>query len=482
MATLDEDRLAELGPYAKPDPPLEPIPGALDVVAAPSQVALGRMAIQYWGAIRQEQKLAIASVALFAVSGALEGTALLMLLPLLEQTGVPQSGAGPFTPALHALGVDGRNLVWAAIAGFGIMTITAAATKFGGEATMSLVRVRAEARLRKELTGRLLGMEWSAFLMMRFGEMANSLLWESSQVGAGIQFFLMAIGTLVVTLVYVGLALLLSVRLTLVVMGFALLGLFVLRPMGRRAERHTQGWTAAATAIAYRVTDIFGNLKFFRSTGSRTRAHELFSDGYDEYATWFQRSQVSPLTIRLVYELAALVFVVIMLIVSIAGKSALSASTLVFLAVFMRLSPRVRDLQGGAVQMRIQFPWLTMWEERGASAAAHQARDTGRATPTYAEALRADRVSFAFPGIATNVLEEVSWELRPGESVAFVGESGVGKTTMLDLVSGLVYPQEAGLPWTVFRSPRSTPMRGSRASGSSSKRAPCSTGLSARTS
>ncbi len=52
-----------------------------------------------------------------------------------------------------------------------------------------------------------------------------------------------------------------------------------------------------------------------------------------------------------------------------------------------------------------------------------------------------ENVSFAYPKGKT-VLENVSFRVRPGERVALVGESGVGKTTIIDLLSGFYFPQK----------------------------------------
>jgi ATP-binding cassette subfamily C protein len=396
---------------------------------------------RYWSAIGPERWLAGSSIAAYTISGALEGTALLMLVPLLESTGLGGGGgANGLTRLLESLGFHGRALAWAGVAGFGLMSLTAAVARYAADAGIVATKARVEAHLRKELTERLLGMTWSSFVMMRFGQMANSLLLESSQIGVGIQYFLNAAGAILVTLVFAALALFLSVKLTLVVVGFALLGLLVLRPMSRRAESHGHAWTTAATDIAYEVSDVLGNLKFFRSTGTTGRARAFFSRAYDEYATWFRRSQVSPLRVRLGYDVAALAFVVVLLVVALVGSAKLSASTLVFLAIFMRLSPRVRDLQGGVLSVRVQFPWLEAWEERRSVVEVAPARPSGTVPPTFSESLRLESVSFGFPGSSADVLNEVSWHVAPGESVAFVGESGAGKTTMLDLVTGLLAP------------------------------------------
>jgi thiol reductant ABC exporter CydD subunit len=63
--------------------------------------------------------------------------------------------------------------------------------------------------------------------------------------------------------------------------------------------------------------------------------------------------------------------------------------------------------------------------------------------PSPSEAtVRLERVSFAYPARATAVLARVDLELPPGETVALVGASGAGKSTVASLVLGLAEPTE----------------------------------------
>lgn len=51
-----------------------------------------------------------------------------------------------------------------------------------------------------------------------------------------------------------------------------------------------------------------------------------------------------------------------------------------------------------------------------------------------------EHVSFRYPGAVSDALHDVSLQIRPGESVALVGENGSGKTTLIKLLTRLYEP------------------------------------------
>ncbi|MEU5975429.1 ABC transporter ATP-binding protein [Streptomyces sp. NPDC047315] len=63
--------------------------------------------------------------------------------------------------------------------------------------------------------------------------------------------------------------------------------------------------------------------------------------------------------------------------------------------------------------------------------------EPGTATPPL---LALDQVSYAYRGSSTPVVSDVSLSVGAGESLALVGESGTGKTTLLRLLLGLARP------------------------------------------
>ena len=66
----------------------------------------------------------------------------------------------------------------------------------------------------------------------------------------------------------------------------------------------------------------------------------------------------------------------------------------------------------------------------------------GNATvgPQPGTGVRFEHVSFTYPGATEPAVSDVSFELRPGSSLALVGENGSGKTTLIKLLTRLYTP------------------------------------------
>jgi ATP-binding cassette subfamily B protein len=60
--------------------------------------------------------------------------------------------------------------------------------------------------------------------------------------------------------------------------------------------------------------------------------------------------------------------------------------------------------------------------------------------PRKGDGIRFEEVSFTYPGANRAAVDTVSFHVRPGESLALVGENGSGKTTLIKLLTRLYDP------------------------------------------
>lgn len=54
--------------------------------------------------------------------------------------------------------------------------------------------------------------------------------------------------------------------------------------------------------------------------------------------------------------------------------------------------------------------------------------------------IRLNQVTYHYPGVEQPALDNLSFMIKKGQSVAFIGKSGAGKTTLVDLILGLLVP------------------------------------------
>lgn len=66
-------------------------------------------------------------------------------------------------------------------------------------------------------------------------------------------------------------------------------------------------------------------------------------------------------------------------------------------------------------------------------------------TLALTDKIEIDQINYCYPGAASNALTNISLTIRKGESIALIGKSGAGKTTLVDVLLGLLIPQSGDI-------------------------------------
>jgi ATP-binding cassette, subfamily B, bacterial PglK len=125
------------------------------------------------------------------------------------------------------------------------------------------------------------------------------------------------------------------------------------------------------------------------------------------------------------------------------AKHAIATLTL-FLAAGTRIAPAVLRIQQNALQVRsnlgIAQPTLKLIDELGQSDPDIEVAidELDLVHKGFIPKIEIMNVSFGYPNSANNALTDVSLNVEPGSTVAIVGSSGAGKTTLIDVILGVL--------------------------------------------
>ena len=392
---------------------------------------------------------------LFLLTGAaalLEGSALVLLVPIIEGGGGVASGGLAVRIVLSVLSAVGIEPTVTNLAvSFGVLAIASASLT--GLSTVAIHRLvtSTDARMRRVLFGSVMGLAWPRLASERSGDIIKALNSDPIQAGIGLQNLLLAGTNAVAGLAYFAIALILSWRLTLLSVTFAVVVLPMYLWLVSRGRHASQDASRLESSVLGQAQESVGNAKLLFAQGLRTFVAERYGRVVTQYQAARLRQDVLVETSRLSFELVAVLFVLGILLLIASGTGDLPISIgLVFLAVFYRLAPKIVTVQAGLFRAANHAAWVKEWQTRVSEFQIVRASTGGSTMPTFVTGL--DIVDGAFryqergpadngeePQVARiHGLENINLTVPAVGAIALSGPSGHGKSTLIDVIAGLI--------------------------------------------
>jgi ATP-binding cassette subfamily C protein len=294
--------------------------------------------------------------------------------------------------------------------------------------------------LRLTLIRALLIARWEYFLRQPIGVLANSMATEAVRTSKAYLHAALMSALAVEVLVYTGVALLISWKATLISLAIGLIIAYMLKRLVGRARRAGVRQTDLLKSLIAHLTDTFISIKPLKAMARESRADALLAKKTNRLNKALQKQVLSKETLKAVQEpLFVALLAIGLYVVSVFLRFPL-ATVLVLVFLLTRIVKRVNKVQQEYQEMVILES--AYWSLKDTIREAERAREPnlGAETPSLDHAIRLDRVSFAYN--EEWVLKEASLSFPSGLLTAIVGPSGIGKTTIADLLIGLIRPQQ----------------------------------------
>ncbi len=172
-----------------------------------------------------------------------------------------------------------------------------------------------------------------------------------------------------------------------------------------------------------------------------------FKQSRDELASVLAEVQFLPSISKYVIESSVVVSSTVICAIQFAVSDAYQAiATLsVFLAAGTRITPALMRIQQSAIQLRGSLatadPTLNFLDELSkVRNVIHKSKELNTNYDGFFPTIKLDSINFKYPNSNLHILKDFSLNIRAGEKIAFVGVSGVGKSSVVDLILGLLKP------------------------------------------
>ena len=384
-------------------------------------------------------------------AGFLQGFGLMLLIPLLHVIGIGDSGGRSSNAAQwigHTFESLGLPLSLPFILVVFVVLMSIQSLFMFGQSVLgtSLVQGYTQA-MQNDLFRGIAMAPLSVVSKRKASEFLHLTTHDMVQVAMGTQRVLNLIRDLLISTVFLLLSLAISIQLCLLALLCGLILLTLLRPLNRRSQATGTRLRMHTGKLTSDINDLLSGLKLIKAFGCEDRAIARFRES-TESALSEHVGFVSARSLTQVFSQTGGAVTLALFVYMASEWLMIPASEyLVMILLFSRLLPRVSALQESWQFARHSRPaFEAVYSTVDDLAADAEAVPRASDEPLQLrEGIEFSGVTFRYGAEGTPALEALDLRIPAGKITAVLGPSGAGKTTLADLLAGLVTPQRGAI-------------------------------------
>jgi ATP-binding cassette, subfamily B, bacterial PglK len=309
-------------------------------------------------------------------------------------------------------------------------------------------------RLSTSLLGKYLSLPYSYFLNHNSADLGKNILSEVNQLTGGLLMSLLKIVEGAFT------AFILFLMLIIVNPGMTFVSLLVLGSVyiliylifSKRLKRAGRKRIKENKERYKSVNEAIGGIKFTKVLGKENYFIEDYSKGSKEFfdaQSWYLVIGHVPKYIMEVVAFGGVLALVLYFIYSDQMTNDVIPLIGLFAFAGYRLMPALQIIYASFTTFRFNQPVLNkIHYDMKEGGLADVEVDFSEALPEkieFKKSIKLDDISFSYDGNRKKVLKDIDMNVSKGMSVGIVGTTGSGKTTLVDIVLGLLTPSDGDI-------------------------------------
>ncbi|MEI4828874.1 ABC transporter ATP-binding protein [Bacillus sp. FJAT-53711] len=387
-----------------------------------------------------------------ALVSLLEGIGILLLIPMISISGIVKvnSSSTPVSEMFAFLHNIPETLSLLLILGVYIFLVVAQSLLQQNLTLRNMkILISFTNHIRLEIYRALLQANWAFFVKKRKSDLINALTEELGRVVNGTNLFFQMLTALIFTLIQIGIALWLSVTITLFVLFAGLVLAFFSRHFIKKSRTLGNQTSEIARSYLGGITDHFNGIKDIKS-------NTLEDSRYTWLHTWCQRIEQEQLAFmklknssQLFYKIASSILIAFLIFTSVKLFQAQPGQLLLIILIFSRLWPRFTSIQSNLEQLAASIPafksLIELQEECNKAAELQNIEQQYKYIKPMSieKGVECRNVYFRYnQKESLYALQNVNLQIPSNCMTAIVGRSGAGKSTLIDILMGLMQPEK----------------------------------------
>ncbi len=394
-----------------------------------------------------------ATIFALLVAGVMEGLSLTALLPLLSTALDHQSAGDQLTsPGNSVNDVGPGQVIIDALVGMGItpslgtlliVIVMGILLKNGfvmvAKKQVGYTMAQIATNLRLSLLRALLVTRWDYYIRQSSGSLVNAIATEAQRSAKAYQLAASVAAITIQVFVYLCVAFLVSWKVTLASTLASLCLLYCLSHLIHMARKAGKRQTKLLKSLLRAMTDSLQSVKPLKSMAREALFSSLLQSETNKLNKAIRREVFSREALRAAQEPILTVLVAIGLYVTLVQWGMPFANVLVLVLLLTQMLSRLGKVQRQYQDM-VTFESAYWSLKDTIQRVEDECEDvSGEIVPKFQDIIRFQDVTFSYG--QTSVLLNATLEFPVGSFTSIIGSSGAGKTTIVDLVIGLIRPQ-----------------------------------------
>ena len=392
----------------------------------------------------------IATLLALLFAGIAEGFGMAMLLPLLGLV-VNNSGGAVVAAA------QSKSSLEQLVAGFfdavgmtptiGLLLIVFVASILLKAILVLLANIRVgymvaqvATDLRLALIRALFATRWEYYVDQPIGRFTNAFATEAQRSSKAYLCAIRVMALLLHTAVYVIVALMLAWKETLIALGAGVIILYALRYFVTKAKKAGTRQTKLLKLLLALLTDTLQSIKPLKAMARENMADLVLQKETTKLNKALRKEVFNKEALKALQEPFSTIFFAFGLYVALIWWNMELPAVLIMTYMLVKILKTLQKAQQEHQEMVIAESAFWSLSSKIKEAGNEREVSVGTLEPRFKDSIRLQGVSFSYD--QKPVLKNTSLTFPKGSFTAIIGPSGTGKTTIVDLITGLLLPQE----------------------------------------